>query len=156
MALVSRPGFLGRVKLSVAQRCRGSGRPNATAAEQMLSKSLGGMSLCATAAKSHNSNHPPAGRQINDQPKGAAMSRRGPGSRIRQWFAPATLPYIVRIGSRVVNPAYHASKSPGVFQRYYLDSSFGLPLPWLRTVQAYRYTCGCVRIASLMDLESEK
>lgn len=58
-------------------------------------------------------------------------------------------PYIVRIGalgSRVVNPVYHASKSPGVFQRYYFDSSSGLTLLWLRTVQVCRYTCGCVRI----------
>lgn len=47
---------LGRVEVSVAQRCRGSGRSNATAAEQLLSKRLGGIKLVATAAKSHNSN----------------------------------------------------------------------------------------------------
>jgi hypothetical protein len=113
--------LLGRVELSVAQRGRGSGRSNATATEQVLSKRLGGIKLVAIAAKSHNSNQPPAGRKTNDQPKGTVMSLQGSGTRTRQWHAPATLPCIVRtgvLGNRVVNPVYHASKRPGAIQRY--------------------------------------
>ncbi|KAL7927574.1 hypothetical protein ACQKWADRAFT_277150 [Trichoderma austrokoningii] len=81
MALVSKLRLFRRVESSVARHRRGSARSNATAAEQMLSKRLGGIKLGATAAKSHKGNQPPAGRKANDQPKkGLPCLSKHPGS----------------------------------------------------------------------------